>query len=184
MKLTLNRIVDAALVIQNAEGLDAVTTRRLAVSLRVTSPALYRHVGSKEELLGHMIAAILTEAMEAMSPCGCWKEWLDQYANTYRAALLRYRDSARMMLIAVPSERTRLELVPAIYEPLMAWGLSETDSVLAEGAMASFVLGWVGYEQNPRLKPILAGMFDLDGQFERGVRLIITGLETEMRAAR
>lgn len=183
VRLTLSKIVEVALAIQNSEGLDAVTTRRLAQILEVTSPAMYRHVRSKEELLGHMIAVILTSAMDAMRPCSCWQDWLEEYARTYRAALLRHRDSAKMMLVAAPSERTQFELVPAVYKPLMAWGVSETNAAMAEAVLASLVLGWVGYEQNPALRPILAGIFDLDEQFARSVRLVIAGLETELGGA-
>jgi len=184
VRLTLSKIVEAALAIQNGEGLDAVTTRRLAQILEVTSPAMYRHVRSKEELLGHMIAVILVEAMDAMQPCSRWQDWLEEYARTYRMALLRYRDSAKMMLIAAPSERTQFELVPAVYKPLMGWGMSETNAAMAEAILASFVLGWVGYEQNPALRPILADIFDLDEQFSRSVGFIIAGLETELGGAR
>ena len=44
-------IVEAALARADAEGLDAVTFRRLAADLGVTPMALYRYVDSKEELL-------------------------------------------------------------------------------------------------------------------------------------
>jgi len=180
VKLSLDLIVRTALDVQNREGLDAVTTRRLAQQLKVTSPALYRHVASKEALFGHMVAFILAEALAAMRPCTGWEGWLAEYARTFRNGLLAYRDSVRMMLISLPSPRTSDELVPAVSEPLTAWGFSHAEAVAAEGVLASFVLGWVGHEQNPALRPILASMFDIDVQFERNIRMIVTGLRQEL----
>ncbi|MET9343769.1 TetR family transcriptional regulator [Nonomuraea sp. NPDC003804] len=59
-KLTAEAIVEKALEIGDAEGLDAVTIRRLATDLGVTPMALYWHFKNKEQLLigmaDHLIA--------------------------------------------------------------------------------------------------------------------------------
>src|SRR6478672_7441524 len=44
-------VLDAALRLLDAEGVDALTMRRLASELGVSAMAPYRHVGSKDELL-------------------------------------------------------------------------------------------------------------------------------------
>jgi TetR/AcrR family tetracycline transcriptional repressor len=53
---TLNRdaVIDRALALADAEGLDAVTIRRLGQEFGVTPMALYWHVKSKDELLDAM----------------------------------------------------------------------------------------------------------------------------------
>ncbi|MFI6603180.1 TetR/AcrR family transcriptional regulator [Nonomuraea sp. NPDC050536] len=60
-KLTAEAIVERALEIGDAEGLDAVTIRRLATELGVTPMALYWHFKNKEQLLvgmaDHLIAS-------------------------------------------------------------------------------------------------------------------------------
>jgi TetR/AcrR family tetracycline transcriptional repressor len=50
-KLTARAIAERALEIGDAEGLDAVTIRRLATDLGVTPMALYWHYKNKEQLL-------------------------------------------------------------------------------------------------------------------------------------
>lgn len=50
-RLTKAAVVDRALALSDADGLDAVTIRRLATELGVTPMALYWHFRSKEELL-------------------------------------------------------------------------------------------------------------------------------------
>ncbi len=55
------RIVDAALRVADAEGLDAVTMRRVARELRTGAMSLYRHVPGKEGLVSFMIDRALGE---------------------------------------------------------------------------------------------------------------------------
>lgn len=49
--LTPERIVDAALALADAHGLEALTMRRLGAALGVKAMSLYRHVASKDALL-------------------------------------------------------------------------------------------------------------------------------------
>ena len=49
--LSVERIVDAAVEIADADGLEAVSMARVAERLGFTAMALYRHVGGKDELL-------------------------------------------------------------------------------------------------------------------------------------
>ena len=59
--LTQQRIVTAALALVDAEGLDALTVRRLAAELGTGSASLYRHVASRDELLVLMVDHVLGE---------------------------------------------------------------------------------------------------------------------------
>src|ERR1700719_4606163 len=55
--LSLARIVDAAVQVADAEGLDAVSMGRVAAELGAAPMSLYRHVSAKEELLELMVDA-------------------------------------------------------------------------------------------------------------------------------
>src|ERR1700743_3342724 len=55
--LSLARIVEAAVRIADAEGLDAVSMGKVAAELRAAPMSLYRHVAGKEELLRSMVDA-------------------------------------------------------------------------------------------------------------------------------
>jgi TetR/AcrR family transcriptional regulator, tetracycline repressor protein len=57
--LTREAVVARALEIGNAEGLDAVSLRRLAQELGVTPMALYRHVRDKQDLINAMTEVVL-----------------------------------------------------------------------------------------------------------------------------
>lgn len=53
--LDVDAIVDAALGIADADGLEGLTMRRLSGALRVSPMAIYHHVDGKETLLGLVI---------------------------------------------------------------------------------------------------------------------------------
>jgi AcrR family transcriptional regulator len=59
--LTREVIVARALEMGNAEGLEAVTLRRLATEFGVTPMALYRHVRDKQDLVNAMTEAVLED---------------------------------------------------------------------------------------------------------------------------
>src|SRR4030095_11990422 len=50
-ELSIERIVEAAVEIADAEGLGAVSMRRVAASLGFTTMSLYRYVTSKDDLI-------------------------------------------------------------------------------------------------------------------------------------
>ncbi|MFF2848787.1 TetR/AcrR family transcriptional regulator [Streptomyces sp. NPDC058001] len=68
--LNLERIVRSAVELADAEGLSAVSMRRLAERLGFTTMALYRHVPGKAELLALMRDAVLAELAPPGPPAG------------------------------------------------------------------------------------------------------------------
>ena len=59
--LSRERVLRAAIALADAEGLDAVSMRRLAEALGVVPMALYKHVSDKEDLLDGMVATLLAD---------------------------------------------------------------------------------------------------------------------------
>ncbi|MGH2364386.1 MAG: TetR/AcrR family transcriptional regulator [Chloroflexota bacterium] len=83
--LTRRAIVDRALELGDAEGLEAVSLRRLASELAVTPMALYRHVKDKQDLVNAMYEAIV-EDFDLKADHRPGMKW----ANQLRRSLLRY----------------------------------------------------------------------------------------------
>jgi AcrR family transcriptional regulator len=76
-----NRIVEAAIAIADAEGLGAVTMRRLAVDLGVATMSLYPRVSGKDDLLVAMMDTLMgAEAWPAVPPAG-WRATLELVAR-------------------------------------------------------------------------------------------------------
>ncbi len=76
--LDRTRIVRAAIRIGDAEGLEAVTMRRIGRELRTGAMSLYRHVPDKGALISLMIDEVLGEEKIPAAPSGDWRAdvWL------------------------------------------------------------------------------------------------------------
>lgn len=85
-------IVQRALEIGDAQGLQAVSLRRIASDLGVTPMALYRHVHDKADLYKAMVEATMVDVDLAagMAPTMTWQEKLRQeLENTVRLLTAR-----------------------------------------------------------------------------------------------
>src|SRR3954453_13384745 len=87
--LTRDSVVARALQIGTAEGLDAVSLRRLAQELGVTPMALYRHVRDKQDLVNAMTEAVLggMDATMGFVPGMAWTDRIRLVINNYKEQL-------------------------------------------------------------------------------------------------
>jgi AcrR family transcriptional regulator len=83
------RIAEAALAIADAEGLEAITMRRLAAELGAAPMAAYAHFADKRELLAEVVDSVMGE-VELPEVDGRWRKPLRQLALSYRTALLAH----------------------------------------------------------------------------------------------
>ncbi|WP_449485070.1 TetR/AcrR family transcriptional regulator C-terminal domain-containing protein [Streptomyces avidinii] len=89
--LTVDAVVDAAVVLADEEGLTALTMRALAQRLGVTPMTLYTYVPGKAELLDLMLdAAYAHMDRSAPAPAGSWRARVTRVADDNRALLLRH----------------------------------------------------------------------------------------------
>lgn len=79
-KLTVDEVVAAAIELADAEGLEAVTVRRLAQELGKAPMTLYTYVPGKSELVALMLDALF-ERMERATASGTWRERLAALAR-------------------------------------------------------------------------------------------------------
>lgn len=77
--LSLERIIGGAVAIAEAEGIGAVSMNRVAVDLGVTTMALYRYVGSKDELLVLMTDAAFGAPPDLAAEPGGWRVGLTRW---------------------------------------------------------------------------------------------------------
>ena len=87
--LTVERIVDEAIDLVDAEGLDALTVRALTARLGTSSATLYRHVASVEELRVLVIDRVLGD-IELPDPDRSGRDRTMQLAIEFRRVLLEH----------------------------------------------------------------------------------------------
>ncbi|MFJ5708103.1 TetR/AcrR family transcriptional regulator [Streptomyces sp. NPDC093105] len=66
-RLTRERVLRAALAVADAEGLPALSMRRVAVELGVETMALYRYTESKDDLLDGLVETLFMQVEERLS---------------------------------------------------------------------------------------------------------------------
>nr|WP_224281022.1 TetR/AcrR family transcriptional regulator [Streptomyces sp. LS1784] len=79
--LTVERIVRAGIAVADAEGLDALSMRRVAMELGTGTMSLYRHVASKDDLVTLMVEAAMTDVPLPDSPPRDWRHGLERAAH-------------------------------------------------------------------------------------------------------
>src|SRR6187200_2904230 len=88
-ELSIERIVDAAVEIADAEGLAAVSMSRVAASLGFTTMSLYRYVTSKDDLILLMQEGALLPPVPDDSIERSWRDgitaWVLAMRGAYRA---------------------------------------------------------------------------------------------------
>lgn len=117
-ELSVERIVDTAIAVADADGLAAVSMSRIASELGFTTMSLYRYVTSKDDVLALMQDAVCGIPIPAESESG--RDW--------RAGLRRWA----MATIEVMQEHPWFPDIPISGVPLMPnnlavldWGLRE-----------------------------------------------------------
>jgi TetR/AcrR family transcriptional regulator, tetracycline repressor protein len=91
-------VLAGALNLLDAEGLDALTMRKLAASLNVQAGALYWHFASRRALVDAMAERLVAGVGgPGATGDGTWGEQLTELAVRLRKALLTHRDGARVV---------------------------------------------------------------------------------------
>jgi TetR/AcrR family tetracycline transcriptional repressor len=84
------RALEEGLRIIDAEGLDALSIRRLADVLGVKGASLYHHFKDKDEILDGVAFLALADLGPPEDESLPWIDWLLQMAGSYRTALLAH----------------------------------------------------------------------------------------------
>jgi AcrR family transcriptional regulator len=126
-ELDVDRIVEVAVGIANADGLGAVSMARVARELGFTTMSLYRHVSGKDELLQLMWNASTFELQDWRPEGTTWRERLTSWAVVQRRVI-----EDNIWIVQLPMS------TPPLAPSSLAWielGLE----VLEEVAVADFV---------------------------------------------
>jgi AcrR family transcriptional regulator len=192
--LSRRGIAEAALELIDADGLDALSMRRLAARLDVEAASLYHHVVSREDLLDEVIA-LINEDVE-LAPLGGHAKWQDRlaaFARSYHQAFARHPE-----IVAVAMRRPiQTAAALKIYDRLLAFlldaGWDATHATTIVAALDHLVLGSAletfaaGFdrpaEEYAADHPVVARVLDQSDRatlavrsFELGLRAFLAGV--------
>ena len=146
-------ILDAAFVIADEQGLDAVSMRAIADRVGVTPMALYRHYGSKSALLDGMVGHLLTALMPEAVSTGPWNERLGLIAHSYRGFAQQHPWAAQLLFSRPAITLDGIRLVEFIHQALREAGIPEHELTRMEHLVTTFVIGFAASEASGRLGP-------------------------------
>jgi AcrR family transcriptional regulator len=162
--LTRERIVDTAAALVDAEGLDAVSVRRLATELGVQGPSLYNHFGTKAEILDAVADAVIARVDVSAFGEYEWDEALRRWAHSYHAELSAHPNIVPVLAHGPGTRPAALAMADAVYGALIKAGWSPARAthigalmryLVTGSALGSFALGFPDdpdlYEQYPHL---------------------------------
>lgn len=89
-EMSVEKIVDAAIELADAEGLAAVSMSAVASRLGFTPMSLYRYVTAKDELTLLMQEVALGSPPDDVNAAGTWRERLAAYHHAMQAAYLEH----------------------------------------------------------------------------------------------
>ena len=141
--LSREAVVDRALEIADAEGLEAVTIRRLGVEFGVTPMALYWHVKNKDELLeamGDRILALITlDDLDASAP---WHEQLGAIIHKLVNALRPHPTCTMLAARRIVASEAGIEVSERAFAVLREAGFSvrDTASIATQALQTAMML--------------------------------------------
>jgi AcrR family transcriptional regulator len=146
--LSRERIVGAALALVDAEGLAALSTRRLAAGLGVSGPSLYNHFATKDALLDavvdHVVGEVDLTMWSARAGAGTAADWtlaLLAWARSYRAALVAHPNLVPVLAQGPGRRANALRLADAVFGGLVDAGWPKGDATRIGALMRYFVFG-------------------------------------------
>jgi AcrR family transcriptional regulator len=124
-------IVDTALEILRAEGLDAVTMRRVASDLDTGAASLYVYIRGRDELRAAMLDRVSsTVPLERPDP-GRWREQVHALLLNVLRALEAHPGIAQVAVANIPTTEHALDFAENLLAVLLAGGVSSQDAAWA-----------------------------------------------------
>jgi TetR/AcrR family tetracycline transcriptional repressor len=202
--LSRERILDAALELIDAHGIDAFSMRRLGAHLGVDPMAVYHHIGGKRAIVLALVERVFA-GFEVPDTAGTWQRRVRAWAGAYRELALAHPGLVLQIVsdpeaVAIAAMHVNEPLVAALQEA----GLAPATVVAAINVAVDYVhgavlpaaarprqpdhapasprsgLGRPADERFPAQRWLAAelgaGRRDAD-TFERGVDVIVAGLD-------
>lgn len=206
--LTRQRALDAAVSLADAEGIAAVTMRRLAQELGVEAMSLYHHVSGKDDILDGMVDAVFAE-VEVPADTD-WRTAMQSRAHSMRAALGRHRWALGVMESRSQPGPATLAHHEAVLRCLREAGFSFAATAHAVALLDAFIYGFAmqeaqlpfetGEETQELAAGIVAGFpdgaypyftefamghvmqpgYDFGDEFDFGLAVVLDGLQRQL----
>lgn len=175
---TLGReaIVDVALAIVDAEGLEGLSMRRVAERLKTGPASLYAHVANKDELMELVYDRVLADVKVPEPDKRRWEEQLKDALRQLYEVLVAHRDIAFVSMARVPIGPNMLRVAEGMLAIMRAGGVPDRVASLTMD-YASLAVNSLAYEES--LYPVDSSDEDIDAYYRQ-----VTGYFASLPAER
>lgn len=201
--LSRDKIVAAALALVDAEGLAALSTRRLAAELGVSGPSLYNHFATKDAILDAVADTVIAKVDVSMFTGGGtdWRRALLDWGRSYRAALSAHPNIVPFLAVGPGLRPAGLRMADTVFGGMVqaGWPPAQATRIgammryfVTGSALGSFAGGFVGDAgaYDPTDYPHLGQAHLLarnsarvdESAFESGLRALLDGLALQYAA--
>jgi AcrR family transcriptional regulator len=211
--LSRERVLDGALAVADAEGVDALTMRLLAEHLGVKPMALYHHVANKSEIIDGIVDRVFSE-IELPSVSDEWRSEMKRRACSARQVLRHHPWSIPLLQSRTRPGPATLRHHNAVIGALRGAGFSVVMTAHAYALLDSYIYGFALSEASlpingpetvtevaesmmlqylakdyPHLSEfstehILKPGYDFGQEFEFGLELVLDGLTRSLASTR
>jgi AcrR family transcriptional regulator len=202
-----DRILAAALELVDEQGADALSMRSLAQRLGSGTATLYRHFGSRSELVALVVDRMIGEIDMRSIASLPWQQACMSFAQSMFDALGQHGNVASLLIGHVPVGLNALAQRELVLSVLLDNGFAPAAAAHAYATLARYVLGFAiqlsgstsataegdaavaaaFHQLDPSRYPATVAVADelpvpLEEEFEFGLRLIVAGLERLQRS--
>jgi AcrR family transcriptional regulator len=147
--LSVDRILDAAAVLADAEGLQAVSMAKIADSLGFSPMALYRHVSNKDELLVLLADRIAGDVPVLRADAG-WREGLRLWMRAQIEMIVARPWFLELPLSAILPGPRRMRWIDQAFAVMAPLDLGFEEKLGIVGILSEHVLGAARVEVESR----------------------------------
>jgi AcrR family transcriptional regulator len=146
VRLTRQRVLEAALALVDADGLETLSMRKLGAALGVEAMSVYKHVANNDALLDGLVDQLWVEVRDGLPASAEWAEQLRAYAQTMRAAVHRHPQAASLLLSRCVLPVPMVEIYAALLDTLRDAGFDSATAARTVRSLSGYVLGYVSTE--------------------------------------
>jgi AcrR family transcriptional regulator len=176
VRLTRDGILAAALKIVDADGVEALSMRKLAADLAVNPMSLYHHVENKAALLDGVTALVTAGVSEVAVGDGTWRQQLHKLAYAFRALSLEHPHLIRYAFMSDDFIQRGGPMWLSLCAILRTAGMPTDEAEQVGAVLAVLVGGLLLTEVNGTMRRLIGTGDAEDTGFALAVRLLIDGV--------
>jgi AcrR family transcriptional regulator len=150
--LSRERVLRAAVLLADEDGLESLTMRELGLRLGVEAMSLYNHVANKDDILDGMVDLVVSK-IELPSDAVGWKEAMRRRAISAQAVFSRHKWASGLIDSRESSGPARLRYFDWVVGTLRRAGFTLETAARAFSLLDSYIYGFGRQQFNMAVPP-------------------------------